>query len=318
MRLSSADAWQAGTKAKLEVGTGNFTVELAAADETFNTDLFFNSALGEVIFSAVGASREIARTATSWPKVSILTLGNNNSTHTLNWTSGIDLNGANRTIKADNGSAAVGGNISGVISDSVGGAGLTKTGTGTLKLSAANTYTGMTTVDAGELILDGSVAGAVTVDFGATLSGSGSIDGASTINGMLNPGNSPGTLTFNDALTLESTATLTLELTGTGAGEYDLLLNDGEDTLTAGGTLVFDTTGYTANLGDSFTVFENWGGFDSSFDSISGTDLGGGLSLDTTTLLTTGTITVIPEPATLGLVVAFGGAIVWIRRTFMI
>ena len=178
LRLSSADAWKDGTKAKLEVGTGNFTVELAAADETFNTDLFFNSALGEVIFSAVGASREIARTATSWPKVSILTLGNNNSTHTLNWTSGIDLNGANRTIKADNGSAAVGGNISGIISGT--GFGLTKTGAGTLKLSATNTYTGITTVEEGTLLLTGSLAGDATIASNAVLEA-----GAGTINGDL-------------------------------------------------------------------------------------------------------------------------------------
>ena len=65
-----------------------------------------------------------------------------------------------------NGIAAIGGNISGVISDSVGGAELTKTGTGTLKLSAANTYTGDTTITAGafELASTGSMSFLIGAD----------------------------------------------------------------------------------------------------------------------------------------------------------
>uniref|UniRef100_UPI003568F9B4 PEP-CTERM sorting domain-containing protein n=1 Tax=Pontiella sp. TaxID=2837462 RepID=UPI003568F9B4 len=84
------------------------------------------------------------------------------------------------------------------------------------------------------------------------------------------------------------------------------------------GALVFDTTGYTAALNDSFTVFTNWGGFAGSFSSITGTDLGDGLSFDTSNLLVDGTVTVIPEPATLGLVVMMGGGLLWIRRVFMV
>ncbi|MDF7823617.1 autotransporter-associated beta strand repeat-containing protein [Pontiellaceae bacterium B12227] len=194
---------------------------------------------------------------------------------------------------------------------------LTKVGAGTMTISGANTYTGGTFVNSGSLIMDGSMAGTVSVVDGQTLGGTGTFDGAVLVAGNLTPGNSPGTMTFNDALTLESTATLTLELDGTGASLYDILLNDGGDTLTAGGTLVFDTDGYTAVLDDTFTVFENWGDFAGSFSDIQGADLGGGLSLDTSDLLVDGTVTVIPEPATMGLVVAFGGGILLIRRRFM-
>ena len=311
LRLSNADAWQAGTKAKIEAGSGSFTIELAAADEDFNGNLFLNSTTQTARFAAVDAERNMTYDSDnvnfvwggSGGKMGVLGLGSANSTHTLTWTNNINLNGANRTVDVLNGSAAIGGNISGVISDSVGGFGLTKTGTGTLKLSAANTYTGMTTVAEGELILDGSLAGGVTVDAGAILSGSGAIDGASTINGMLNPGNSPGTLTFNDALNLGATSETTFEIVD--LANFDVLANDGGDTITFadGATIVFDTTGYTANLGDSFLVLNNWAGYGGTLGNltITGTDLGGGLSLDTSALLTDGTVTVIPEPATIGM-----------------
>lgn len=76
---------------------------------------------------------------------------------------------------------------------------LRKEGGGTLTLSAANTYTGRTTVAAGKLIVNGSTfaTSAVGVASGATLAGSGTVGGNTTISsgGVLAPGNSPGVLT---------------------------------------------------------------------------------------------------------------------------
>jgi autotransporter-associated beta strand protein len=54
-----------------------------------------------------------------------------------------------------------------------GAAGLTKVGPGALRLDAANTYTGITTVSAGTLSVNGST-GPITVDAGARLAGDGS------------------------------------------------------------------------------------------------------------------------------------------------
>jgi fibronectin-binding autotransporter adhesin len=64
----------------------------------------------------------------------------------------------------------------------VGGAGqsLTKTGDGELLLSGANTYTGTTTVDSGLLLITGdssAATGALTVNAGAILGGSGRVGG---------------------------------------------------------------------------------------------------------------------------------------------
>lgn len=199
---------------------------------------------------------------------------------------------------------------------------IVKTGDGTQTFNRSGTYTtaiNNVNVTGGELVWNNNngatVAGSFTVGAGGTLSGNGFIDGAVTIqdNGTLNPGNSPGTLTFNNSLSLESLALLNMEITGTGAGEFDILANDGGDIFTAGGILALDTTGYTATSGDTFTVLENWSGFAGSFSSITGTDLGGGLSFDTGNLLIDGTLTVIPEPHT-GLLSLVAGLLLVARR----
>jgi len=194
---------------------------------------------------------------------------------------------------------------------------LTKSGAGNLTLTGANTYSGITTISAGTLLINGDNSGATgSVSVGAlgTLGGSGTIGGAVTVAGNLKPGNSPGTLTFNDALTLESTATLTLEITGISGGTFDRLIGDGANTFTFDGTLALDNTGYSATLGDTITVFSNWAAFSGSFDSITGTNLGGGLSWDTSNLGIDGSLTVVPEPATWALLAGSLTVVMVFRR----
>lgn len=106
---------------------------------------------------------------------------------------------------------------------------LVKEGSGWLDLSGSNTYGGLTTVSAGGLAVNGSLAGAVTVQSGATLGGSGTIEGAVSIlaGGIIAPGNSPATLTVNDVFTLTDTSLLEFELNGLdmtiGGGVNDLI-----------------------------------------------------------------------------------------------
>jgi len=77
--------------------------------------------------------------------------------------------------------------------------GLTKLGTGTLTLSATNTYNGATTVSNGTLIVNGSVTGVVNV-FGGTLGGTGTVAGVVTNLATITAAdtNSMGTLTVSN------------------------------------------------------------------------------------------------------------------------
>ena len=72
---------------------------------------------------------------------------------------------------------------------------LTKLGTGTFSLGGANTYTGMTSVEGGALVVDGTLRSATTVRSGARLMGTGTV-GPTTIaaGGTVAPGHSIGTL----------------------------------------------------------------------------------------------------------------------------
>jgi fibronectin-binding autotransporter adhesin len=182
-----------------------------------------------------------------------------------------------------------------------------KAGAGSLILNGANTYSGGTAVNEGTLRVNNTTgsatgSGALTVASGATLSGSGIIGGPATVSGFLNPGNSPGDITFNNSLLLNSTATLTIEITGITVGQFDRVVGAGINTFTFGGILALDNTGYSATLGDTIAIFDNWSELDGLFASITGTDLGGGLSWDTANLGIDGTIQVVPEPSTYALI----------------
>jgi autotransporter-associated beta strand protein len=103
-----------------------------------------------------------------------------------------------------------------------GTASLRKTGPGTLSLTAANTYTGTTTVEAGTLVLGGSLASVTTIADTGTLSGEGSITAAVLVQagGTLAP-NSGATLTTG-ALTLASNSTLIADGLLAVSGNVDL------------------------------------------------------------------------------------------------
>jgi fibronectin-binding autotransporter adhesin len=161
--------------------------------------------------------------------------------------------GAGGTNGLNVGSNNLSTTFSGVIS---GPRALIKIGSGTLALSGTNTYTGVTTVNAGKLIVDGAITSTVTVN-GGTLGGSGTT-GAITVNkgGVLSPGNSPGILNANGNLKLSLGSTYLVDLNGTTVGkEYDQTNVTGVVSLDTA-TLSLNL-GFTPTAGSTFTIINN-------------------------------------------------------------
>lgn len=233
---------------------------------------------------------------------------------------GVQLNGSPNFVVADaTGSSASDLLITANLRDKDGGGarGFTKSGLGTMELTGISTYTGPTNVTQGKLLVNGTIGNSVlTVDAGATLGGVATLGGNVVINGLLSPGNSPGTITLNNTnLSFGSGSTALFELGGTsrgnGIGNYDSVI--GVNLLTIDGVWSVElVNGFSPALNDSFDLFDA-----SSVDSsgfVAGSDLvlpslSGGLSWDKSTFTANGVITVVPEPSSLlfGAVLAVAG-----------
>lgn len=202
--------------------------------------------------------------------------------------------------------------------------GLTKTGSGTLYLNAANQYSGATTVDAGTLAGTGSVLGPLSVNAGA----------------VFDPGSGPSATTiFGVGAFAQATGGTTLmQITGTTAGtQFDqVAFSGGSKTVSWGGALDLVLSGSYAN----FTQFPLFSGFTSQSGDLSGISfsapgspysllsfsgpVGGVWKTGTTEAgqsvefdQATGVLTIVPEPSSLAIAgagVAMAGAFVLKRR----
>jgi autotransporter-associated beta strand protein len=164
------------------------------------------------------------------------------------------------------GSMAVGGNnastiFSGTIS---GSGGVTKNGTGALTLSGANTFTGLTTVNAGTLIVNGSIAGAVTVNSGGQLDGTGRIGTLVSNGGIIAPGNSIGTLSVNGNF-VQNGGTYQVEVNA--AGQNDRINVAGSATLNGGTVQVLAQPGsYARNT--TYTILNATSGVSGAYSGV--------------------------------------------------
>ena len=171
------------------------------------------------------------------------------------------------TVQVDFGTFGIlGGQITG-------GGSLTTEGPGTLILSnAANTYSGSTTVQSGVLaipigaaitasslitidsgallLIDGIVDSPVTVNFGGTLEGTGTINNTVNISGTISPGNSIGTIN-GSIFNFNNGSTYLLELDNTSS---DLIAATTSVTINGGSTLELMPLGLISAPQSSYTI----------------------------------------------------------------
>jgi fibronectin-binding autotransporter adhesin len=129
-----------------------------------------------------------------------------------------------------------------------GSGGVIQAGSGITILNGVNTYHGGTTVSAGTLVVNNSTgsgtgSGAVLVEVGAILKGSGILAGATTIKGTHAPGNSPGTQSFESDLLYNAESIFEWDL----ASNKDSLSGNGGTTAVRGTD--FDAVNVGGNLG---------------------------------------------------------------------
>ncbi|MEL7690744.1 autotransporter-associated beta strand repeat-containing protein [Citromicrobium bathyomarinum] len=242
---AGVDGGISGAGMFLIMGSGN--MQLSGANSYSGNTGLVDATLTLANDAALGTSTLLASAGSTVDYADGVTIGNR-----VGLTGGVILN-------QGLGSATQSGLIEGDNS------GLTKTGSGILALTEANTYTGATDIQAGTLLVNGdqsAATGLTSVFDGATLGGKGIVGGDVTLadGASLNPGTSPGTLTINGDLALSGGSILNFEFgeAGVVGGALNDLVNVGGD-LTLDGTLnVRTSAGGTFGAG-VYRVF-NYGG----------------------------------------------------------
>lgn len=237
---------------------------------------------------------------------------------------------ADGTTARFRGEGTLSGNISGL-------GGMRKPDAGTITLNGANTYTGPTMVEAGTLVINGSLVSAVEVGLNAGLEGNGSISGDVQVSGEISPGNATGnhigSLGVGD-LVLDGGSTFTYAM-NTSTLQGSLIHSGGNLGIGSGASLVFsgDLTALAA-YGSKFTLISYFGGWDGGLFTVDGSLVadggtfligqnrwlfnyanntgGGNFSGDQAGAVRFVTITAVPEPGIL--LIANLAIIGWLAR----
>lgn len=186
-------------------------------------------------------------------------------------------------------------------------------------ISSGATVTSNTTFDqtGATLTVNGNLLASQVSLSNGTLNGSGFVSGLATLaNVWLSPGNSPGTLTFNSATTLNG-GHLVMEIASLAS--HDKIVFNGLATFQNGPELDLSfLSGYTPVGGNWFDLFDFNGGVSGTLSLSALPTLTGGLYWDTSRLYTTGEIGIlapVPEPAA-WLMVLSGLALMLGRKKF--
>lgn len=155
-------------------------------------------------------------------------------------------------VGAGNGNNTLDGTLA-LLDGASGSLGLVKRGSGSLTITAAQTFSGGLVVSNGTVLVEnttgsGPGSGAVAV-YGGTLGGNGIISGAVNVDGgTLSPGAAVGKLTINNTITLNGNTAIEVDKAN---GTNDVLV---ANTVNHGGTLTVTDVSGGLVAGDSFTI----------------------------------------------------------------
>ena len=137
-----------------------------------------------------------------------------------------------------------------------GSGGFVKQGSGTLTLTGASNFTGGTTLNAGILVVNGSLTSGVTVN-GGMLRGTGTVGNVVANGGMVAPGNSIGTLTVSGNFVQSGGSIYQVEVNA--AGQNDRINVAGTATISGATVQVLAQSGsYARNT--TYTILNATGG----------------------------------------------------------
>jgi autotransporter-associated beta strand protein len=317
-----------------------FTVNLPS-DVLLQTIAFNANQTGTVSIGSTGGT--VTLSTNGGQNAFVVDAGSGDHTINVNVLVAGSNNAASRLWQV-NGTATLSAN--GVIAETLGKPrAVGKTGTGTLILTGANTFSNGFNLSGGSAYINnttgsGTGSGPVSVAAGTKLGGTGTIAGTVTVagtagnTGKLAPGdvNAPGTLTVNNNISLGANTEFVVRLNGATDGTYDRLNSTGNITLTGSSLTASVGGGYTPTFGDKLFVIVNSGAGTTTgtFNGLAeGATVTIGLNAFTIHYganfegggqpLTGGNdvaLTPVPEPATVLGVAAAGALAVGLRRRF--
>jgi len=278
--------FETGTDLVRPAGTGAGQMTMRTGRDGGNGFSAFGGPV-RICFGTLASPTALLWGSTDFNVGNTLILNHTAADNTLDFRNPIDLGTTTRTVAVNASNTAAVATMSGVLSGS--GGGLTKTGVGKLRLSAANTFTGTTTVSAGTLELGHALAlqrsslettgsGVLTLATGVTAPTFGGLSGAvnlatkisggyGTMTGLtLNP--AAGSVTYSGAIADGAPG---MTLTKTGAGTQVL---SGANSFTGATSIMAGTLaiGNDAALAASGTILVGAG---STLDLTSRTSLAG-------------------------------------------